>query len=184
MVPIPVSSDGDRSAAAPPPLPTLILLVALAGAAGAVLRLSVGQFIPEQGMKFPWTTLAINISGSGMLGILAGVAAARSGLRRWVVPVLGTGFLGSYTTFSLVILAVLPSAPGTAFDGLAAVTYVSPGTVEMFSYLVISIIGSTAAAAAGITIGRALFGPGTLAETPQPARADAGSAEASEGGPR
>ncbi|MDZ5076030.1 CrcB family protein [Nesterenkonia sp. HG001] len=148
------------AAAAPtaPPLPALILLVACAGAVGALLRLSLGQVIPEHGMKFPWTTLLINITGSGMLGMLTGIAAARPALRRWAVPVLGTGLLGSYTTFSLVILAVMPAVPGGAFEKLSAVTYVNPGTVEMLFYLLISVIASTGAAAAGITVGRAIFG--------------------------
>lgn len=153
------STAAERSdAPVPPPLPTLFVLVAVAGAVGALLRLGIGQVIPEQGMKFPWTTLAINASGSGLIGVLTGIAAARPALRRWVVPVLGTGLLGSYTTFSLVILAVMPSTPGAVFEELSAVTYVNPGTLEMASYLLISIIGCTAAAAAGVTIGRVLFG--------------------------
>lgn len=139
-------------------LTVLVLLVALAGAGGALLRLVVGELIPEQGMKFPWTTLAINLSGSGLLGLLIGAARARPSTPDWVVPTLGTGLLASYTTFSAVILAVMPSMPGAAYDGLRVVTYVSPGAMEMLTYLFISVLGSTAAAAAGLTISRALFG--------------------------
>lgn len=109
-------------------------------------------------MKFPWTTLAINLSGSGLLGLLIGVALARPRIPDWVVPTFGTGLLASYTTFSAVILAVMPAMPGAAYDGLAAVTYVSPDAMEMFTYLIISVLGCTAAAAAGLTISRALFG--------------------------
>nr|WP_255727249.1 MULTISPECIES: CrcB family protein [unclassified Nesterenkonia] len=130
----------------------------MAGAGGALLRLLVGELIPEQGMKFPWTTLVINLSGSGLLGLLIGVARARPSTPDWVVPTFGTGLLASYTTFSAVILAVMPSMPGSAYEGLAAVTYVSPGAMEMLTYLIISILGCTAAAAAGLTISRALFG--------------------------
>ncbi|MGQ7788144.1 fluoride efflux transporter FluC [Nesterenkonia sp. K-15-9-6] len=169
-----------------PPLPALILLVACAGAAGALLRLTIGQIIPEHGMKVPWTTLAINISGSGMLGLLTGVAAARPWLRRWVVPGLGTGLLGSYTTFSLVIVATMPSLPGGTFEGLSAVTYVSPGTLEMLFYLLISVIASTGAAAAGVTIGRALFGcvedPYGLGAVAAPPAREAGDGSADAGG--
>lgn len=139
-------------------LPVLIALVALGGACGALLRLFIGELIPEQGMKFPWTTLAINLSGSGLLGLLTGAALSRPRTPDWVMPTFGTGLLASYTTFSAVILAVMPSIPGSAYDGLAAVTYVSPAAMEMLTYLMISILGSTAAAAAGLTISRALFG--------------------------
>ncbi|GAB3188289.1 hypothetical protein GCM10027061_06730 [Nesterenkonia suensis] len=136
----------------------LILLVACAGAVGALLRLALGHIIPEHGMKFPWTTLLINISGSGLLGVLTGVASVRPWLRRWAVPVLGTGLLGSYSTFSLVVLSVMPAVPGGVFEELSAVTYVNPGTLEMLSYLLISVIAATGAAAAGITVGRAMCG--------------------------
>ncbi|GAA1150246.1 fluoride efflux transporter FluC [Nesterenkonia lutea] len=136
----------------------LIALVALAGACGALLRLFIGELIPEQGMKFPWTTLAVNLSGSGLLGLLLGAANARPKTPDWVVPTFGTGLLASYTTFSAVILAVMPSIPGEAYDELAAVTYVSPGAMEMLTYLFLSILGCTGAAAAGMTISRALFG--------------------------
>lgn len=136
----------------------LIPLVALAGAAGALLRLLLGEFFPEQGMKFPWTTLAVNLSGSAALGLLVGVVTARPRVPGWVLPVLGTGLLGSFTTFSSVILAVMPSAPRGVFEELSAATYVNPGAAEMLAYLLISVIGCTAAAAAGLTIGKAAFG--------------------------
>lgn len=139
-------------------LARLIPLVALAGAAGALLRLLMGELFPEQGMKFPWTTLAVNVTGSAALGLLVGVVSARPRVPGWVLPVLGTGLLASFTTFSSVILAVMPSTPGGFFEGLSAATYVSPGPVEMFSYLMISVIGCTAAAAGGLTVGRSAFG--------------------------
>ncbi len=139
-------------------LTRLIPLVALAGAAGALLRLLMVELVPEQGMKFPWTTLAVNLGGSATLGLLVGVVTARPRIPGWVLPVLGTGLLGSFTTFSSVILAVMPSAPRGLFEELSAATYVSPGASEMFAYLMISLIGCTAAAAAGLTLGKAAFG--------------------------
>ncbi|MGH8905900.1 MAG: fluoride efflux transporter FluC [Egibacteraceae bacterium] len=44
---------------------------------------------------FPWSTFVINVTGSLVLGAVAGLALGE-------VPraVLGTGFLGGYTTFS------------------------------------------------------------------------------------
>lgn len=164
--------DAETSAPAAPPLRLIVPLVALAGAVGALARLTVGELLPEQSMKFPWTTLAVNLSGSGLLGLLTGVASVHR-LPRWVVPTLGTGLLGSYTTFSLVIVAVMPAVPGAMFDELAAQTYVNPAAPELIAYLLISILGCTAAAAAGITVGRAIFG---AVGPPQPGARRTGAA--------
>ena len=47
----------------------------------------------------PWSTLLINVSGSFVLGLLTGLAGANLLPEAWHL-VLGTGFLGGYTTFS------------------------------------------------------------------------------------
>jgi CrcB protein len=48
---------------------------------------------------FPWSTLAINVAGSALLGFLLG-AQHHLGLPDSVVLLLGTGFSGGLTTFS------------------------------------------------------------------------------------
>jgi CrcB protein len=48
---------------------------------------------------FPWGTFVINVSGSLLLGLVLGLAAHR-GLPAVPTAVLGTGFLGGYTTWS------------------------------------------------------------------------------------
>jgi len=47
----------------------------------------------------PWGTIIINVSGSLVLGLLTGLAGANLLPEAWHL-VLGTGFLGGYTTFS------------------------------------------------------------------------------------
>jgi fluoride exporter len=47
------------------------------------------------GSGFPWGTLAVNLSGAFLLGLVAGAALHGDGL-----VLAGTGALGSYTTFS------------------------------------------------------------------------------------
>ncbi len=154
----------------------LLLLgcVALAGAAGALLRWLLGELVPEQGMKFPWVTFAINVGGSALLGLLVGVVHALPRTPEWVMPTLGTGLLGSFTTFSSVMLAAvdsmrLPASPeldtprelidpallDTTQMGIA---FAPSPTVEWIAYLVISILLCSGAAAAGITVGHAIFG--------------------------
>jgi CrcB protein len=73
------------------------LAVALGGAVGALLRWALGEAVPD-GTGFPWTTFAINVTGSLALALLP-----RSGrvLRHPTLALaLGPGLLGGYTTLS------------------------------------------------------------------------------------
>lgn len=77
---------------------SVLLLVAVGGAVGASARhlLSVG--FPDGGTVFPWTTFAINVSGSFLLALLPAFAAVRR--HHLLPPLLGTGVLGGFTTLS------------------------------------------------------------------------------------
>ena len=78
----------------------LAVAVGLGAAFGAVLRYLVDQGVTRRlGTVFPAGTWAINISGSLVLGLLAGLAT-HHGLAAGVVAVVGTGICGGYTTFS------------------------------------------------------------------------------------
>lgn len=77
--------------------PPLLLAVAVGGAVGAVLRWSLGEVAPD-GSGFPWTTFAINVSGSFLLALLPAFAAVRA--RPALAAGLGPGLLGGYTTLS------------------------------------------------------------------------------------
>ena len=73
------------------------LWIALAGAAGALLRYGIG--LAAGPVLWPWPTLAINVSGSFFLGVVLTLAPAR----HWPLDVsapIAVGFLGAYTTFS------------------------------------------------------------------------------------
>lgn len=79
------------------PDPRAVGAVALGGAAGAVLRWGLGELVPDGG-GFPWTTFAINVSGSFLLAVALAAPAVR---RRPVLQAgLGPGVLGGYTTLS------------------------------------------------------------------------------------
>jgi CrcB protein len=81
----------------PAPSPSLLVAAAAGGVLGALLRWGLGVLTPD-GSGFPWTTFAINVSGSFLLAALPALAAVR---RHPVLPVfLGTGVLGGYTTLS------------------------------------------------------------------------------------
>ena len=73
------------------------LLVALAGGLGAATRFVVDG---EVRRRFPLLPTAVgNVTGSLLLGLVAGLVL-RQGLPPTWAAVLGTGFLGGYTTFS------------------------------------------------------------------------------------
>lgn len=72
--------------------------VALGGAAGATARWLLGTWFPTDGSAFPWTTFAINVSGSVLLALLPASALVRR--HPLLPPALGTGLLGGFTTLS------------------------------------------------------------------------------------
>lgn len=79
---------------------TAYLGVALASAIGAPARYLLDRLVMSRtGGAFPWGTLAINVTGSFVLGLLGGLAA-HHGLPKTALAILGTGFCGAYTTFS------------------------------------------------------------------------------------
>ena len=74
-----------------------VILVLLGGAAGALARYGVGRAAGPDAV--PWATLAVNLAGSLLLGVVLG-AAAEGRLGELVLAGVGIGFLGAFTTFS------------------------------------------------------------------------------------
>jgi CrcB protein len=76
--------------------PLVVAGIAALGGAGAIGRFLLdGAVAARAGRAFPWGTLAVNLTGAFLLGLLTGVALSGDALR-----LLGTGLLGAYTTFS------------------------------------------------------------------------------------
>jgi CrcB protein len=72
----------------------------VAAAVGAPLRYLVDGYIGDRARGvFPWGTLVVNASGSLVFGVLTGLALYHAFPQSPKV-ILGTGFCGSYTTFS------------------------------------------------------------------------------------
>ncbi len=73
-----------------------VIAVGLLGGVGAVGRFLLdGLVAGRTGRSFPFGTLAVNLSGAFVLGVLVGAALGGSSYR-----LLGVGLLGAYTTFS------------------------------------------------------------------------------------
>lgn len=115
--------------------------VALGGAIGSVARYGVSRVAASSfGPGFPVGTFAVNVFGSFLMGILV-VALAHRG--NALAPLLMTGVLGGFTTFS-------------AFS-LDAVSLWERGQHAVAaSYVAASVILSLAALVAGLAVGRAL----------------------------
>jgi CrcB protein len=78
----------------------LALVVGLAGGAGAVARyLADGAVQDRTAGPFPFGTFTINIVGSLVLGLVAGVVLRHGGPGA-LGSIVGTGFCGGLTTWS------------------------------------------------------------------------------------
>jgi CrcB protein len=88
----------------------ILVGVIVAGAAGAPARFLLERAVSARFPRaFPWGTLIVNLTGSFALGLLVG-AALDGGVSDGTRTVLGTGFLGSYTTFSTYAYEVVKRA--------------------------------------------------------------------------
>ena len=79
-----------------------LLCIAIGGAAGALSRYGAGQAARRLGVEFPWGTLCVNLTGSFLIGLIAGVQwdLSDSPRMRLLTALIVTGFLGAFTTFS------------------------------------------------------------------------------------
>lgn len=111
------------------------LWVGLGGAIGSILRYAVGLSLDQS--RFPWGTLAVNLSGSFALGLLLTWASGR-----WPVAVtvpLAVGLLGGFTTFSTF-----------SWESLSLFQSGRPGLAA--SYLMFTVIGGIGAALGGYAL--------------------------------
>lgn len=79
----------------------LYVLVGLAGVLGASARYGLGLLIGDFTTgPFPWPTLVINLIGSFLLGYATHFLFRTKLLHQYAITAIGTGFIGSFTTFS------------------------------------------------------------------------------------
>lgn len=122
-----------------------IALVAAGGAIGSVFRYLVGVWSMRlAGPKFPWGTLAVNVVGSFLIGLLVELVARRLNASMEMRLFLVTGVLGGFTTFSSFSLDAVALFERGAL-GLSAV------------YVLASLAVSITAVFAGLALGRSLF---------------------------
>ncbi|WP_308169732.1 fluoride efflux transporter FluC [Acrocarpospora catenulata] len=83
-----------------------LAMVALGGMAGALARYGLGLAFPHPPAGFPWVTLAVNLSGCLLIGVLMTAITEVWSVPGWVRPLLGVGVLGGFTTFSTYVVDI------------------------------------------------------------------------------
>jgi CrcB protein len=86
-----------------------ILLIGAGGFVGSVLRYAFSGWVHRvlDNPWFPYATLAVNVTGSLMIGFLAGLADHRSLFSTEARSFLFIGLLGGFTTFSSLTIETL-----------------------------------------------------------------------------
>ena len=123
-----------------------LLLVAAGGAVGAAARYSLsGAIARAAGNGWPWGTFVVNLSGSLLIGVLAGWFALRGEQAEPWRLLLGVGVLGGFTTFSAFSLETVQLIERKAYAPAAA-------------YALGSVVVGVIAVFAGLWLARRLFG--------------------------
>lgn len=78
----------------------VVAAVAVGGAIGACARYGLELTWPTPAGGFPWATLVVNVTGCALMGALMVAITELWVGHRLLRPLLGTGVLGGYTTFS------------------------------------------------------------------------------------
>jgi CrcB protein len=75
------------------------------GGFGASLRYLLEKWwAPPTPPEFPWVTLVVNLSGAFLLAFVTVLATTALRGKRWLGPLIGTGLLGGFTTWSTFVV--------------------------------------------------------------------------------
>lgn len=145
---LPIDSDIEVADARPPSRPRPVHLrwsylgvVALGGAVGTAAREALSLVIPAG--VFPLGIFVINVTGAFALGVVLETLlhlGGDEGVRRTLRLLIGTGFMGGYTTYSTLAVGV-------------AQTFVGGHAWVGILYGVLTVIVGAAASFAGIAVG-------------------------------
>lgn len=97
------------------------LAVAGGGAVGAIARAAVIDLVDATRFDLLWSTFFVNVLGSLVLGYVVARHAGRSHSSPFLIPFVGVGILGAFTTFSLFSTEVFELA--RAGDWFLAIGY-------------------------------------------------------------
>jgi CrcB protein len=121
-----------------------LALAFFGGGLGSLMRWGVGLAVGRwaRGSDLPWPTFAVNVSGCFLIGLLAPLVDSVGFVAGQPLgPLVLTGFLGGYTTFSSMELE-------------ASVLWSRLGRRAGANYLLLSVVAGGAAALAGAGVAR------------------------------
>jgi CrcB protein len=123
---------------------TRLALIGIAGATGALLRYGMQNGVTHiVGRPTVLGTLLINVSGAFLLGLVLALTDEQMIIPNYWRPVLATGFLGAYTTFSTLMFESFNRFEGGDFTTAAANIVASVALGLLATYI-------------GLTVGRAV----------------------------
>ena len=121
-----------------------LLVIGLGGAIGSVARYIITRLIDNKvNSLLPYGTLAVNLIGSFLLGIIYMLALRKAGLTENGRLFLGVGFCGGFTTFSAF-----------ALENFNLLQQKLVGTSVL--YISLSVVAGILALAAGVWVSRFL----------------------------
>lgn len=122
-------------------------LAMLGGALGAGLRYALGASLLQRfGDGMPWGTLAANLGGSFLAGLLFALLAERGTTGDALRALLIVGVMGGLTTYSALMLELMAFGRGGHAD-------------RAMGYLALTLFGGLALVWTGLRLGEALRGP-------------------------
>lgn len=120
------------------------VLIGFGGAIGAWLRWAVGlAALRHLGAGFPWGTVAVNLAGSLVAGLVVALLEDRGHLGGYARAFLLVGVLGGFTTYSAMMVDALLLARGAR-------------PLLTGAYLALTLVGGLAAVWFGWWVGRGL----------------------------
>ena len=120
-----------------------VAVAAAGGALGAMARYAVDLTADQLGLSLPWATLAVNVVGCLLMGVLVSYVLAHPARHQLWRPFLGAGVLGGFTTFS-------------AFAGDAVLLADEGAWATSAAYVAATLAGGFLALWAGYAMGGAL----------------------------
>lgn len=100
----------------------MYLAIGFGGMVGAVCRYGISYFIPVEDGGFPYATLTANFIGCLLLSFLLNQPAIKQKLSPELFAAIGTGVIGSFTTFSTFMVETVTLSESTI---TLAVSYVA-----------------------------------------------------------